>query len=152
MKRLVLKTTTSDHDGENWGDCELAVIKVDSELIASIDRRLWLAEELRKKDGDFYEAYFWDRTPRFYGVDLEQELEEFDPHLTRCLHDHSRVVMPDDFDLDSILFRNTELDRMVIRLSPQANHSVSWCATPKHYGLSVTCSIDISELRQLFKD
>jgi hypothetical protein len=151
MPRLALKTSSSN--GEYNGDCDVAVIDVTPELVALIERRLTLAQELYVQDHDLRELQFYGSTAEFYDYDLVNDLQEFcDDEFSEEYDNVGEGEIPDNFDLSQYVPESTECDRMLIRLWPTSSplrHEVGWCAIPKHSGVVVTCTVEIDTLREL---
>jgi hypothetical protein len=137
---------THSTDPEFNGDCDCAVVRLTPELVGQVRRRLELARQAGRQDGDLYELYFWDCTAEFYGgelleacqeaagagaTDAEQAAQAWLAGLERDGH----ALVPPTVDLAAFESKRTECDQMIVRCSPSSRnpeHKIVWTASPRH--------------------
>ena len=95
MKKLILRTFTSDFNGEYYAECECAVVTLDQELLDVVRRRIAAAQAARSLDADAYEMYFWGggESPVFYDYPLVEACEE----LGADILNETPFVLPDGY-------------------------------------------------------
>lgn len=135
MSHFVLQTRTSDLRGEQFGDCQCAVVQITPRLMRSVRRRMKLARSLLSSDGDLIELRFWDdRGVSFYPFALVCKFIDVDSEFELQFEELGFAPLPDQVSLESYLPTRTPAQRMIVQIDYRAGIAptteVSWCTMP----------------------
>jgi hypothetical protein len=149
--KIILNTSSTNPEFN--GDCDYALADLTPALVEQIRQRAELARQIRERDDDLYEMYFWGSTAEFYnhrlleacqeavatsgGPGSDQAVQDWMDHLEQGGH----ALVPPGVNVEALEPERTECNQIIIRCSPLGRNlefEVAWITMPKHSDINVT--------------
>lgn len=157
MPRLVLPTFTSDPLGQEFADCDCAVVEVTAALMQLIRQRTTIARSAVRSDQHLNELTFsLGYEPEFFDRHLLSACSQADPQFQEQLDEIGCVLLPTGVALGEHTAQRTEYQEMLLRVErlPRSKFGfeIAWSGIPKHTELTITTgAVPFDQLKQFVR-
>ncbi len=143
--RNVLLLSCRGVDTSDYGNCDLAIVELSSDLVETIRQRQSICRQLHQNDSQVCSLHYWDDSPVLFSVDAHDSDEIRDIVRNDTFGEIHRVgqspIVIDD---------PKQVDRCCMEITPE---HLRWTAYPKYEAIQkiVSCDVEIARLVQSFE-